>query len=32
MNSFVKNDEFRDLLRIFNTNVDGKICLGIALT
>ncbi|CAL6004657.1 Ribosomal_protein S18 [Hexamita inflata] len=32
MNAPVRSTQFRDLLRMFNTNVDGKYVLGIALT
>eukprot|EP00703_Trepomonas_sp_PC1_P000804 JAP95802.1 Ribosomal protein S18 [Trepomonas sp. PC1] len=28
----VRSAQFRDLLRMFNTNIDGKYCLCIALT
>ena len=31
-NAIVRNENFRDLLRMFNTNVDGKYCLCVALT
>lgn len=32
MDAPVKNESFRDLLRMFNSNVNGKYCLCIALT
>lgn len=32
MDTPVRSDKYRDLLRMFNTNVDGKYCLCIALT
>ena len=32
MEAPIRSANFRDLLRMFNTNVDGKYCLSIALT